>query len=126
MVGWQDVPDKWKDHPSHAHNRLITSIVLNNEERRAVARAHTDHLSKATAPTAVLLPGHGCGEWDREGADLYDPDGLAVFLKEFQETMPDNVDAYRVDAHINDELFARRALEVFDDWCERGVIAARV
>lgn len=122
IVGWQSIPEKWQNHPNHAHNRLITSIVLNDEERRAVARAHAVQLASATSATAVLLPQHGFGEWDREGADLHDKQGLAAFLDEFQTTMPGNVESHVIDGHINDAVFAERALEIFDKWCEQGVV----
>jgi uncharacterized protein (UPF0261 family) len=122
IVGWQGVPDKWANHPSHTHNRLITSVVLNNDERRTVARAHSQQLATAKGPVAFLLPERGCGEWDREGADLHDKDGLDAFLSELRTTLPANVGQHNVDAHINDAAFADKALEIFDEWRAQGVI----
>jgi uncharacterized protein (UPF0261 family) len=122
IVGWQDTPDKWANHPKHEHNRLLTSIVLNAEERKCVARAHTDHLSKASGAVAMLLPERGLGEWDREGGDLHNAKGLAQFLAELESTMPANVTAHRIDCHINDAAFADKALELFDAWCAAGVV----
>ncbi len=122
MVGWQGLPEKWSDHPTHAHNRLITSVVLNADERRAVARAHSDQLSLATGSVAFLLPENGCGEWDRDGADLHDKEGLDAFLSELRTTLPSNVEQHEVAAHINDEKFAQKALEIFDKWRTEGII----
>ncbi len=124
IVGWQPVPPKWADHPKHAHNRLLTSIVLNHDERKAVARAHSRQLASATGPVALLLPRLGLGEWDREGADLHDRDGLTAFLRELAATCPENVGMHEVDGHINDEIFARTALEVFDAWRAEGLVKA--
>ncbi|MFY9210508.1 MAG: Tm-1-like ATP-binding domain-containing protein [Aestuariivita sp.] len=124
IVGWQAVPQKWADHPSHAHNRLLTSIVLNDEERRQVARAHSRQLAKARGPVALLLPEHGLGEWDREGADLHDKAGLEAFLQELEASLPPNVQTYRIDGHINDAVFAEQALRIFDAWRADGVVAA--
>ena len=122
VVGWDELPEKWEHHPKHAHNRLITSIVLNNEERRAVARAHSEQLAKATAATALLMPLQGCGEWDRAGEDLHDKDGLAAFMDELRQTCPENVTATELDCHINDEEFAQAALTIFDDWVANGIV----
>ena len=122
IVGWQGVPEKWADHPTHAHNRLITSVVLNNEERRVVARAHSEKLAAAQGPTAFILPHGGYGEWDREGADLHDKEGLDAFQSELRATLPKNVERYEVDAHINDGAFADKALEIFDDWRAKGIV----
>ncbi|MDE1131714.1 MAG: Tm-1-like ATP-binding domain-containing protein [Ascidiaceihabitans sp.] len=122
IVGWQPLPDKWSNHPRHEHNRLLTSIVLDEEERKQVARAHNVQLAKATGPVAIILPERGLGEWDREGADLHDQEGLNIFLKELEDTLPDNVIAHRIDSHINDAAFANKALEIFDDWRTKGLV----
>jgi len=124
IVGWEPVPEKWSDHITHAHNRLLTSIVLQDDERRAVARAHADNLAQATGETVFLLPTGGCGEWDRPGADLNDPQGLAAFCEAFRTHCPPNVELRELDAHINDAEFADAALSVFDDWVKRGIVPA--
>ena len=123
VVGWQPLPDKWSEHMKHEHNRLLTSIVLDDDERRFVARAHSTQLAKATGPVAMLLPEQGLGEWDRAGAELHNQAGLNAFLLELEQTLPSNVVAHRIDCHINDAEFADKALEVFDSWRASGFIA---
>lgn len=122
IVGWKPIPDKWANHLSHAHNRLLTSIVLDHAERREVARAHARQLARATGPTALLLPRDGLGEWDREGADLHDAEGLAAFYDEISKVCPDNVDRREIDGHINDAIFSETALDIFDGWCRNGTV----
>ncbi len=122
VVGWQSLPDKWSEHMKHEHNRLLTSIVLDDDERRFVARAHSAQLAKATGPVAMLMPEQGLGEWDRVGAELHNQAGLNSFLLELEQTLPSNVVAHRIDCHINDAEFADKALEVFDSWRASGFI----
>ncbi len=122
LIGWQPLPEKWRNHPTHAHNRLLTSVVLNTEERREVARAHTRQLSEAKGETTFLLPSGGCGEWDRPGADLHDPDGLAAFCETLRKNTPTNVTLRELKCHINDAEFADAALQVLDDWVAAGVV----
>ena len=122
IAGWAGIPAKWANHPHHAHNRLITSIVLNEDEVREVARAHGRQLALAKGPTTVLLPKGGCGEWDRPGNDLHNPAGLAAFCAELRASCPPNATLHEVDAHINDAEFAAAALAVFDDWRASGVV----
>jgi len=122
IVGWQPLPDKWANHMRHEHNRLLTSVVLNKAERIAVAQAHCQQLTHANGPVAVLLPEHGLGEWDREGADLHNADGLAAFLSALHSGLPPQITAHRLACHINDAAFASKALEIFDDWCEKGLV----
>ncbi len=123
IVGWQALPDKWSAHIRHAHNRLLTSIVLNAEERREVARAHCAQLAQARAPVALLLPLLGLGEWDREGADLHDQAGLDSFFDEMDLRMPANVDVHQINGHINDAIFVETALQIFDQWCADGLVS---
>lgn len=122
VVGWQDLPEKWADHLSHAHNRLLTSVVLDAEERKEVARAHAKQLATAQGPVAMILPTQGLGEWDRVGADLHDKEGLAAFLSELQNSLPANVTQHPLECHINDAAFADKALEIFDTWCADGTV----
>ena len=123
VIGWEPLPDKWSEHMKHEHNRLLTSIVLDDDERRLVARAHSAQLAKATGSVAMLLPEQGLGEWDRAGADLHNQAGLSAFLLELEQTLPRNVVAHRIECHINDAKFADKALEVFDSWRASGFIA---
>ena len=123
VIGREPLPEKWSEHMKHEHNRLLTSIVLDDDERRLVARAHSAQLAKATGPVAMLLPEQGLGEWDRAGADLHNQAGLSAFLLELEQTLPRNVVAYRIECHINDAKFADKALEVFDSWRASSFIA---
>lgn len=122
VVGWQPMDAKWDNHIKYAHNRLLTSIVLEAEERKEVARAHSKQLAKANGPVAMILPENGLGEWDREGADLHNAEGLREFLAEVEMTLTANVMAHRVSCHINDAEFAYKALEIFDGWCADGTV----
>ena len=120
---WQEVPEKFADRPYHAHNRLIASVALNPEERRATARAIGERLQQAKGPVHVVLPNLGIEEWDREGGDAHDPAGLAAFLDEMRNTLQPPVALTEIDAHINDPLFCTTVLDVFDGWLAEGTIA---
>ena len=123
VIGWEAQDPRWASHESHAHNRLITSFVLREEERRAVARAHAAQLAQATGPVTLILPLGGCGEWDRPGAPLHQPAALAAFMEEMRARAPQNVTVIETPAHIGDPEFAALALAVFDDWRARGIVA---
>jgi uncharacterized protein (UPF0261 family) len=122
VVGWHAPPARFKDHPAHAHNRLISSYVLNAEERRLVAREIAAKLSVATAPVTLFLPTQGCNEWDRAGAPLSDPAALVAFCDEMRTVCPANVRLVELDAHINDDAFSNAVLTAFDDWIAQGLI----
>lgn len=122
LVGWQPMPEQLRDLPSHAHNRLLTAVVLDETRRRQVAHALAERLSQAKGPTGFLLPLGGCHEWDRPGADLHDAGGLAAFVEEMRKCCPANTTLHEVPAHINDRAFADAALAIFDGWCAEGLL----
>lgn len=122
VVGWQPLPDRFKDSEVHAHNRLLSSILLGADERREVARAICEGLAGAEGPVTLILPLQGGNEWDRKGAPLHDAEGMAAFVDEVRKACPANVTLLELDAHINDAEFADCALAVFDNWMDEGTV----
>lgn len=122
FAGWQDIPKRFADRPIHAHNRLIKSLALNAEERRATAREVGKRLAASKAPTHFLMPLGGVEEWDKPGGPAHDPEGLAAFTDEVRKSITPHVTTTEVDAHINDHAFADMALRIFDAWVVDGTI----
>ena len=126
FAGWQEIPERYQDRPFHAHNRLIKSSGLNAEERRETAREMLDRLSKAKAPVQVILPNQGLEEWDREGQEAHDPEGLQAFCQELRLQVPASMGFSDLPAHINDQAFADEVLRLFDAWLADGIVSSRV
>lgn len=119
---WGTVPKRFAGRPTHAHNRLIASVVIDAEMRREFARELASRLRLARGPVHLLLPVLGIQEWDRPGAPLHDPEGLTALLDECGQCDWGAAEVSRIDAHINDSAFAQQVLTVFDDWLARGLI----
>ena len=122
FVGWHPMPERFRDTPAHAHNRLLTSVLQTADERREVAREICAKLSQAVGPVTFFLPAKGGNEWDRAGGPLADADGLAAFCDEMRRTCPANVSLVELDTHINDAAFAETVLAQFDDWVRTGIV----
>lgn len=122
LQSWKPLPAAYEARPYHAHNRLIGSVAMTAEERRQVARTIGSKLSRATGPVAFILPERGIEEWDRPGAPLHDPDGLAAFCNAIREHVVAPVRLVELEAHINDAAFCDAVMAVFDDWVSRGWI----
>jgi uncharacterized protein (UPF0261 family) len=114
LVGWHPVPAALQGQDLHAHNRLLTAVSMNVDQRQQMARAMCAKLAGAQGPTVLLLPLQGGNEWDRPGGILSDPDGLSAFIEELRANCPANVSLVEIDAHINDAAFSEKVLEVFD------------
>ncbi len=122
FVGWQEAPARLAGQEQHAHNRLLSSVMMTAEQRREMARTVCDKLSGAEGPVVLILPLQGGNEWDRPGGPLSDPEGLAAFIEEIRTQCPANVQLVELDAHINDPAFAETALEVLDGWRASGAL----
>ncbi|MDZ4392202.1 Tm-1-like ATP-binding domain-containing protein [Cypionkella sp.] len=122
FVAWQPLPERFKDTPAHAHNRLLTSVVQTPDQRRELAREICGKLSGAAGPVVFFLPVRGGHEWDRPGAPLEDAAGLAAFCEEMRAVCPANVELVELDAHINDPAFSDAVLAQFDEWVAAGIV----
>jgi uncharacterized protein (UPF0261 family) len=122
FVGWQPLPDQFKDTPAHAHNRLLTSVVMTPDQRRVLAREICGKLSQALGAVEFFLPNQGGNEWDRVGGPLEDAAGLAAFCDEMREACPAKVTLIELDCHINDPGFSEAVLARFDGWMAAGLV----
>ncbi len=110
------------DRPFHAHNRLIKSSGLAPEERRALIRDIAARLKRAKGPVEFVMPLGGVEEWDREGQEAHDPEGLAAMTDEVRSVIEAPLTLTEVDCHINDDAYAEKVLEIVDRWIEDGTI----
>jgi uncharacterized protein (UPF0261 family) len=122
FAGWQDIPERFAERPFHAHNRLIKSSALNEQERRETAREVAARLAKSTAAVHVILPNQGIEQWDRAGEPAHDPAGLAAFVDEMRRVIRPPLQLTEIDAHINDQAFADTALAILDAWVADGTV----
>ncbi len=119
-------PQRFAGRSMHAHNRLVSSVSIDEPMRRSVAQAIGERLAQARGRTCLLVPTHGVEQWDRVGQPLHDPQGLAALLDELPRHLGASTELVQVDAHINDAAFAEAALRVFDAWVQDGTIVRGV
>jgi uncharacterized protein (UPF0261 family) len=119
---WGEKPARFAGRPSHDHNRLIASVGVDTAMRREFARELARRLRQSQGPVHLILPEQGIEEWDRPGAPLHDPEGLAAMMDECNQCDWGSVQLSRIDAHINDAAFVQQVLVVFDDWLAQGVV----
>ncbi|QKK26999.1 Tm-1-like ATP-binding domain-containing protein [Rhizobium hidalgonense] len=119
---WQPVPERFRDRPYYAHNRLIASASLSGEERRELAREVARRLNQSKGPVHFVLPTKGVHAWDVEGMPAHDPDALADMVDEYRKVMIDPIELSVLDCHINDLAFSEKVLEVIDRWIADGTI----
>ncbi len=126
FAGWQEIPEQYQDRPFHEHNRLIKSAVFNSDERRQWVRELANRLKEAKGPTHFFLTAGGVEEWDREGQEAHDPEGLAALIDEARKVIPAASEMSDLECHINDQAFSDAVLAKFDDWLADGTVKSTI
>ena len=122
LPGWQPMPAALEQLESHAHNRLLTSVVLDAGGRRKVAQALARRLAQAQGPSVFFLPTGGTHALDAPGAALCHPEGLQAFVQEMTQACPPSTQLISLKAHINDPAFSQAVLAQFDRWVAEGIV----
>ena len=125
FAAWQPVPERFRDRPYHAHNRLLASACLTGEERRELAREVARRLKTAKGPVHFVLPTQGTHAWDVEGMPAHDPAALAEMVDEYKKAMTDPIKLSVLDCHINDLAFSEAVLKIIDGWIADGTMKTK-
>ncbi|MDE2445609.1 MAG: Tm-1-like ATP-binding domain-containing protein [Alphaproteobacteria bacterium] len=125
FAAWQPVPERFRDRPYHAHNRLLASASLSGNERRALAQEMAKRLKKSKGPVHFVLPTRGVHAWDVEGMPAYDPAALAEMVDEYRNVMTDPIKLTVLDCHINDAAFSSKILAIIDGWIANGTLKTK-
>jgi uncharacterized protein (UPF0261 family) len=117
---WRPPAPLYAGRPSHAHNRLLSSVQMSPEERIRGAKAIGEKLKGAIGPSVFLLPLKGVEEWDRVGQVMHDAPGLAAYARALRESIIAPAQLVELSCHINDPAFVEAALDIFDGWVREG------
>ncbi len=77
-------------------------------------------LNMAKGPTVFMIPRVGWSEADSPEGPLHEPGTNDIFLKELKLRLSDRVEVVEVEAHINDEEFARAVSSKLDAMMRRS------
>lgn len=86
-------------------------VRSSSEDLVKLARLIAGKLNAARGPVSVLIPLRGWSEVDHPGSELHDPGLIRLFVDELRSRLTSRIPIREVDAHINDEAFARLAVE---------------
>ena len=80
---------------------------VKEEEIKRAGALMAERLNQSVGPVTVILPLQGISMFDRPGGELYDPELDAALFTELRQNLVQRIKVLEVDAHINDEVFAR-------------------
>jgi uncharacterized protein (UPF0261 family) len=98
----------------HVHGPDIVLVRTSGEEIAKAGRILAERANRASGPVAVVIPTRGFSSVDAPGQHFHDPDADGAFARTVKDTANDGIQVIEVDAHINDDEFAVKLVEVFD------------
>ncbi|HUL22820.1 MAG TPA: Tm-1-like ATP-binding domain-containing protein, partial [Thermodesulfobacteriota bacterium] len=88
----------------------VAIIRANKDEMASIGKVMAEKLNRALAPLVVIVPSQGFSPANRRGKPLFDPEADRAFVEVLRQDLKPSVRLVEVDAHINDELFAKQAV----------------
>ncbi|OGO40431.1 MAG: hypothetical protein A2147_03640 [Chloroflexi bacterium RBG_16_57_8] len=114
------IPESMKGRKVFFHTPEVAIVRTTEGEMVSIGEAMAAKLNKALGPTAVVIPMKGFSPGNREGRALFDPEADRAFVGVLKRNLKPSVRLVELDAHVNDEVFAERAVELLCQLMGRG------
>jgi uncharacterized protein (UPF0261 family) len=114
------IPEKWRDRKKYYHNPAFTLIRPSVEEMEEIGRRICGKLNTAKGPIQVVLPLQGLSIGGLKGGTTYDPTGDRALFDAIRKNMRTDIPVIEMDNHINEEPFADRVFQAFEEVMEQG------
>lgn len=105
------VPREYGSRQLYSWAPDVTLMRTNIQENKQLGKLLTDKLNSAKAPAEILIPLRGISQIDRSGELFYDPNANSALFGSIKDNTKDNVPVIEIDAHINDEDFAKALVQ---------------
>ncbi len=108
----ETVPVQFRSRQLYVHNPTVTLMRTTPEECAEIGRITATRLNRASGPVTVLIPRQGVSAIDKPGGPFYSPEALNAYCRAVKTTLSPDIKLVELDAHINDESFARAAADL--------------
>ncbi|MGI9862394.1 Tm-1-like ATP-binding domain-containing protein [Moorella naiadis] len=112
------IPPRFRGRQTHYHNPYNTNVRATAAELTRVGEVMAAKLNAARGPVAVLVPLKGWSENGRVGGPLYDPRADAALVAALEANLAPRIKLMKIEAHINDPVFATSAAAVMHQLME--------
>jgi len=104
------IPEGLRNRKVYRHTPEVALVRANKDEMASIGKAMAEKLNRALGPFVVAVPNQGFSPANRRGKPLYDPEADRAFVEALRQSLKPSARIVEVDAHINDELFAKQAV----------------
>jgi uncharacterized protein (UPF0261 family) len=114
------VPGKYRHREFYRWAPVVTLMRTNDEENKILGEQLADKINGATAPAVVLIPLRGISQIDAEGGIFYRPSTDKILFESLKKNLDKKIDVIEVDAHINDDIFAKKLVDTLLSILQNG------
>ena len=108
----ENIPEDIRQRKVYKHTPEVAIVRANREEMASIGKNMAEKLNKSPGRTVVVIPSRGFSPGNREGKALFDPEADRAFVDSLKQNLKPSIRVVKVDAHINDEIFAERAVDL--------------
>ena len=108
----EKMPESLRERKVFRHTPEVAIIRANKNEMASTGKTMAEKLNRALGPIVVVVPNQGFSPANRRGKALYDPEADRAFVEVLKRSLKPSIRIVEVDAHINDELFAKQAVDL--------------
>jgi uncharacterized protein (UPF0261 family) len=101
------VPERFRKRNLYRHNETVTLMRTTTDECREIGSRIGGKLMSATGPVTLMLPTRGVSMLDESGKPFYNAEADRALFDSLRRHSGSRVRIVEMDAHINDEAFAR-------------------
>ena len=109
------VPEKFKKRNLYVHNKQVTLMRTTKQENHEIGLWIANKLNKIKGKVRFFFPLKGVSLLDSPSQPFHDPEANNELFKTIEENFRSNKDKkiIKVDANINDIIFAEKVIEEF-------------
>jgi uncharacterized protein (UPF0261 family) len=111
----ETVPVAYAGRRLYRHNAGTTLMRTTPSENARLGRWMAEKLNRATGPTGAVVPSKGFSAYDVETGPFFDRAADSAFVSELGAGLRPGIPLLKVDAHINDAVFAEAAVAMYRD-----------
>ena len=109
--GPETIPGKYKGRKTHYHNPYNTNVRATPDELRRTAEVLAERINPGSGKTVVCIPMAGFSANGAADGVLYEPETDRVFIEVMDQKLSDEIPLVKVNANINDPVFADTAVD---------------
>lgn len=105
------VPQEYQTRKLYSWAPDVTLMRTNISENKVLGKQLVEKLKNTTGPREIIVPLKGISQIDNEGGVFYDPEANSALFESIKLTAKNEINVIEMDAHINDEAFARALVD---------------